>query len=345
MNDEHNGADALNLTETQHGRREFLFAALAAGAAGSVLAPAGSSYAASSSSTCTGDNAPLREVNGKVAFITGGSRGIGLAIAQACLNAGMKTVITWRTREHLDDAMKSLSAFGDRVYPLRLDVTDAAAVDAAADDAMRHFGKLHLLVANAGAGVGVPSFLAPNTREMMQKAWDLHVNGTLYCVQSIVPKIRAHGEGGHVVATSSVEGLFAGAPVPVYGLSKAALIYMMEALRAELKQSNIGVSAFCPGAVNTQAGNLDGGNAPAFPDVMAPSEAARIALEGIRANRMFILSHPEYRGIKDRCDVLVASNPNTPVPAARVRLTAPMLSSDIYPEELARLRCARRART
>lgn len=345
MSSQRDDGDVSGVAEPQHGRREFLLAALAAGtagAAGSVLAPANSVQAASPGA-CT-YKAPLQEVEGKVAIITGGNKGIGLGIALACLNAGMKTAITYRNKASLDETMQQLSRFGDRVHTIPIDVTDAASVDAAAEETVRKFGKVHLLVANAGVGVLTP-VSSPESRKYWKQAWDVNVNGVYNCVQSFLPKIQAHGEGGQIVATSSVEGLFASKMMGVYSTVKAAIVTMMEALHAELDDKNIGVSAFCPGFVNSSPSDLDRpAGAPAFtapPEAGAMDlvQAGQLALEGIRANRLFILTHPEYRGIKDRSDALIASIPRTPVPPARLKFEANYLTSDIYAKEIERLRC------
>ncbi len=96
---------------------------------------------------------PMRDVEGKVAFITGGDSGIGLGIARAFTDAGMKVVITYRHRAHLDEAMKLLQGAAERVHAINLVVTDRAGMEKAAAETVQVFGKVHVLVNNAGVGV------------------------------------------------------------------------------------------------------------------------------------------------------------------------------------------------
>src|SRR5690606_23985498 len=96
---------------------------------------------------------PMKDVEGKVAFITGGNSGIGLGIARAFTEAGMKVAITYRTKSHLDEAMKYLEGVRDRVHAIGVDVTDRAAMENAAAEVEKIFGKVHVAVANAGVGV------------------------------------------------------------------------------------------------------------------------------------------------------------------------------------------------
>ena len=138
-------------------RRGFLgTAALATAAtatAGLIAGCRAVATAAEASASCADVPAPMREVEGKVAFITGGDSGIGLGIARAFTDAGMKVVITYRTRSHLDEAMKLLAGAGDRVHAINLDVTDRAAIEKAAAETIQVFGKVHVLVNNAGVAV------------------------------------------------------------------------------------------------------------------------------------------------------------------------------------------------
>ncbi|MGH8259706.1 MAG: SDR family oxidoreductase, partial [Steroidobacteraceae bacterium] len=134
----------------------------------------------------------MRELSGKVAFITGGVTGIGFALAKAFASAGMAVIVTYRREDHRDEAMAHFARNPElTVHPLRLDVTDREAVRAAADQAERVFGKIHLLCNNAGV----------NQLGEMDKAtfedWDwimgVNVNGVINTLMSFIPKIKAHG--------------------------------------------------------------------------------------------------------------------------------------------------------
>src|SRR5215475_9729794 len=98
----------------------------------------------------------MKNLDGRVAFITGGNSGIGLGIAKAFLDAGMRVAITYRTPTNLDEAMGELERYGDRVRAQHLEVTDRAATEAAADEVVRAFGKVHVVVANAGVSIVGP---------------------------------------------------------------------------------------------------------------------------------------------------------------------------------------------
>jgi len=223
----------------------------------------------------------MKDVEGKVAFITGGNSGIGLGIARACVDAGMKVVITYRTKSNLDDAMEHLKHAGDRVHAVNVDVTDRAAMEKAADETVKVFKKVHVIVNNAG--VAVVGGLSKATYDDWDWAMGVNLNGVFNGIHTFLPRIQSHGEGGQVVATSSLAGLLGHGPAAVYTATKFAVVGMMEALRAELDGTNIGVSVFCPGIVNTNIGksarnrpsNLPDTGFKLDPKMVAQMEAAR----------------------------------------------------------------------
>ena len=190
-------------------------------------------------------------VAGKVAFVTGGASGIGLGLSKVLVKAGMKVVIADVREDHLADAAEFFAQGGQKqnVLTLRLDVTDRAAFAQAAQETLRAFGKVHLLVNNAGMGLLGPIKLAKFDD------WDwgigVMITGVVNGIQTFLPHILAHGEGGHIVSTSSMAAVV---PIPncsIYIMAKAALVGLSESLRGELAPDNIGVSAFCPGPVQT----------------------------------------------------------------------------------------------
>src|ERR1700722_20445033 len=246
-----------SLPKSGQSRRRFLerTALLAAATSASVVPPgrAEAVAAPNGSSNCPSVPTPMKDVEGKVAFITGGDSGIGLGIARACADAGMKVVITYRTKSHLDEAMKYLEGAGNRVHAINLDVTDRVAMDKAADETIQVFQKVHLLVNNAG--VGVIGGLSTATYDDWEWVMGVNVNGVFNGIHSFLPRIRSHGEGGQIVATSSLAGLLGHGPAGAYTASKFAVVGMMEALRAELAETNVGVTVFCPGIVNTNIGS------------------------------------------------------------------------------------------
>ena len=254
----------------------------------------------------------MKDVAGKVAFITGGGSGIGLGMAQVFMRAGMKVVIADIRQEFLDQAMARLESASGSVHAVRLDVTDRAAMARAADEAERVFGKVHVVCNNAGV-----NFFAP-IDECTYQDWDwllsVNLGGVVNGVQTFVPRIKAHGEGGHIVNTGSMASFIAGPSAGIYTTSKFAVRGMTESLRWTLAPVGIGVSLLCPGLVNTQihhsvdirpaALSQDTGQQdPAFMTRLAelqlvgmdPVEVAEKVLRGIRDNDLFIFPHPEFK--------------------------------------------------
>jgi NAD(P)-dependent dehydrogenase (short-subunit alcohol dehydrogenase family) len=348
--------NGLLLSPDQLQRRQFLkTAAVVAAGVSTGNAPLPTVAAQNhdeqlSAPRCRVTKSPMSEVAGKVAFITGGSSGIGLGIARAFAEAGMKVVICYRTAVHAETAMKSFKNPEGRVHAIKVDVTDRLGMDRAAAEAVRIFGKIHVLVCNAGV-VGV----APLERTTYDD-WDwmmgVNTNGVFNSIHSVLPYIRSNGDGGHVIATSSAFGLVAAAGVACYAASKFAVVGMMECLRAELAGSDIGVSIYCPGMVTSSISSANRnrpGNLPAtgfdqraldqagkVTPAMDSLEAGRLVLRGMRNNDLYILTHADFSEIiRHRSDALSASLPED-VHSTRVR---DVPSKNIYRIERDRKLC------
>ena len=312
----------------------------------------------------------MKNVDGKVAFITGGDSGIGLGIAHALLSAGMKVAFTYRTRAHLDHAMELLGSSKESLLPMSLDVTDRAGMIAAAGKVVGHFGKVHVLINNAGVVADTP--VANATFEDFDWCMNVNVNGVFNGIRAFLPHIRSHGDGGQIVATASMTGgLVAGPFWGVYTTSKFAVVGMMEGLRTELAQTNIGVSIFCPAGVKSNIGTSERNRPPGLheagsPDsitsplierftrnflevmsreeqwqpLMDPLEAGTHVLRGIRNNDLYILSNPEYEQVlRDRCEALLASvRDDANVPSEGRRAIARISRNEIYAHEYDRRR-------
>lgn len=287
---------------------------------------------------------PLLEVSGKVAFVTGGSSGVGLGICRVLSAAGMKVVFTYRSEAHRDAALASFPKGNPGVHAIQLDTADREGMVRAADEAERVFGNVHLLVNNAG--VGLPALLSQVSWEDWDWAMDVNVNGVFNGVRTFLPRMLKHGEGGHIVATSSSAGLVGGV-LGVYCTTKFAVVGMFECLREELAGRNIGVSVFCPGLIKSDIFDTErnrptshgGARRAAAPPplgaqeggpqvdlmgvAMEPLDAGRQVLEGIRRNDLYILSHPEFAPmVRERADLLMASFSKEPVPEGRRAATA-----------------------
>ena len=270
----------------------------------------------------------MKNVEGKIAFVTGGASGIGLGMVRAFVGAGMKVVIADVRQDHLDEAVASLKA-GDRVLALTLDVTDRAAFARVADEAERAFGKIHVLCNNAGIGLAGPAKFA--TYEDWDWVLGVDLGGVVNGVVTVLPRILRHGEGGHIVNTSSMSGIMPNPGTIQYTVAKAGVVAMSEVLRTELSADNIGVSAFCPGPVQTKIAK-SGETRPAhlaktgYAEFdrrraansndhlwMDPVKVGELVLDGIRNDRLYIFTHSEFGpGIKERCDAIMSAVPTNP---------------------------------
>ena len=291
----------------------------------------------------------MDDVAGRTAFVTGGASGIGLGMAEAFVAAGMNVVIADLRPDHVETALERFAELGraDNVHAIELDVTDRAALARAADEAERAFGSVHVLCNNAGMGI-----LGPVTSARYDDwDWGLGVllGGVVNGVQTFVPRMLAHGEGGHIVNTSSMAGVV---PIPgaaIYITAKAAVIGLSEALRSELAGDGIGVSAFCPGPVQTNI--REGGRTrperyadsgytelereleerPNSPLWMDPRECGECVLAGIRRDDLYIFTHREFReGADERFRAMLASFPNEPLDEERAEAIRFLLSNPIF---------------
>lgn len=344
--------------------RAFLTAAVASGAGilSGFVSVARAAFTPPSVA-CSKVPTPMREVKGKVAFITGGSSGVGLGIARAFADVGMKVVIGYRTQSHLDEAMRALDPVRDQIHAISVDVTDRSGMERAADETVKIFGKVHVLVNNAGVGTMAP--LDKTTYDDWDWVMSVNVTGVFNGVRAFLPHIQAHAEGGQIIAASSSLGLYCAEGAGVYNVSKFAVLGMMEGLRADLAHTNIGVSVYCPGSVSSnigdsdrnRPGNLANAGVPADaktkaaikaildnPELVISSlEFGRLVLRGMRNNDLYILTHPEYEPmVRARNDALVGSFPaDLPATQARIEAVRVQMEKSIYVSERDRKGCAR----
>jgi len=292
----------------------------------------------------------METLRDKVAFVTGGASGIGLGIAKAMVAAGMRVVIADVREDHLKDARAWFVSQkkSRRIKTIRLDVTNRKAYARAATQAEAAFGKIHVLVNNAGLGL----LGAIDKTKFDDWDWglDVMIGGVINGLLTILPRIHAHGEGGHIVNTSSMAALV---PIPncsIYITAKAALIGLSECLAGELAPRNIGVSAFCPGPVQSNIRELgklrpdkykkDSGLAefeqqlaqrPTSELWMDPVECGQRLVRGIQRNDLYIFTHPEFKtGARERCDKLLSSFPEEPLNESRAEAIRFLLSNPIF---------------
>jgi len=294
----------------------------------------------------------MRDLGGKVAFVTGGSSGIGLGLVQVLADAGMKVAFTYRQERHREQALAQFADQPDRqVHAIRLDVTDRVRFAAAADEAERMLGgPVQVLINNAG--VGLLGLMEHATYADWDWVMGVNVGGVVNGVMTFLPRMLASGLPGHIVNVSSIGGIAALGSAGVYATSKFAVVGLSEALRTDLVGRAIGVSVFCPGLVQSNIGDsgrsrpaelAESGYAPppapaagaAPPDFMLQAmdavTAAGYVLDGIRHDRLYILSHPEFREVLTaRSNLLLNSIPDEPHNAARADSARWLLSNPVY---------------
>jgi len=277
----------------------------------------------------------MRDIEDKVAFITGGASGIGLGVARTFVEAGMKVALADLRQDHIDAALALFNEQGRsaRVHAIRLDVTDRAALSAAADETERLLGPVQVLVNNAGVGIQGPF------DGITYADWDfglaVNLGGVINGLQTFLPRMRARARGGHVVNTASLAALV---PMPatfvVYVAAKAAVISISETIRAALDNDNIGVSVLCPGPVRTNIHEVAKNRPPRFeagaafgaaereavpvpfPSMMEPLDVGKRVLHAVQNNELYIITHGEWRPAAEaRHAALIAAMPERLDPA------------------------------
>jgi 3-oxoacyl-[acyl-carrier protein] reductase len=219
-------------------------------------------------------------IGGKVAFLTGGSRGIGQAIARALVRGGARVAITATSDDTLRKAADELTSVASNaeVLPIRADVRRLVEVEQAIDAAVRRFGGIDVLVNNAG--VGIFQSVADMPVDDWQKIIDTNLTGVFYCCRTAVPHLRARG-GGWIINISSLSGKHPFAEGAAYCASKAALNAFSEALMQEVRHDGIRVACVMPGSVRTE---FSGGSAGRDDWKLSPDDVAQVVAD--------LLTHP-----------------------------------------------------
>lgn len=232
-------------------------------------------------------------LSGRTALVTGGSRGIGLATADALLRAGASVVITGRDRSHLDEAARRLSegSRGDRLRAVAADVSDPSGAAAAVATAADAFKGLDILVNNAG--VGHFANVADMTLEAWRQVIDTNLSGVFYCCHAAIPEMRKRG-GGWIINISSLAGRNAFTTGAAYCASKAGLNAFSEALMLEVRHEDIRVSSVMPGSVDTSFGRGGGFGGPSADWKLAPEDIAQVVMD--------LIAHPS-RSLPSRVEI------------------------------------------
>jgi NAD(P)-dependent dehydrogenase (short-subunit alcohol dehydrogenase family) len=294
----------------------------------------------------------MDQVEGKVAFVTGGASGIGFGMARVFLRNGMKVVIADIRQDHLDEAAAALEG-SNAVHFIKLDVTDRAAMAAAADETERIFGKVHVLCNNAGVGI------LGGSKSATYDDWDwgmgVNLGGVINGVQTFAQRIMTHGEGGHIVNTSSMAGVLPGGAATIYVTAKAAVLGLSESLRQELAPEKIGVTALCPGPITTNIhevstlrpdkyknsglGDVEAALAVRKPSPvwMDPIEVGEMVLDAIRRDLPFIFTHNQFKeGVAQRFAATLNAFPRGPVDEEKAKRFGFPTANPMYTDLLKR---------
>ena len=248
----------------------------------------------------------MKDVKGKVAFITGAASGMGLGMARSFAKAGMKVMIGDIEAAPAQRAADELKAKGFDAASVQVDVTKLESVQNAAKKTVETFGKVHVISNNAGVAVGGYS----ETCSIRNWNWVVDVNlwGVVYGLQAFVPLILSHGEGGHVISTASMAGMIGLRGAGPYNATKFAVVGMMETFAADHRKDNIGASVLCPGIVATNIGNSGRNRPDQYGGAVAPNPRDKTAemlsqglnpdivgdlvLEAMLADQLYIFTDP-----------------------------------------------------
>lgn len=298
----------------------------------------------------------MQNLAGKTALITGGASGIGLGISRALLDASMNVAIGDVQEDALKAAAESLGT-PERLLTGRLDVTDRDAFAAFADKVEARFGNIHLLANNAGVVVSGP--IAQASFSDWDWVIDVNLKGTVNGLVTVLPRILAHGEGGHILNTASTSGLLPHPGAVIYVTTKAAQIAMTEALRCELEPQGVIASVLCPGPVQSRISD-SGRNRPddysgsgyssapaakpteeqiaaATKLMMTADEVGAMVREGIENDYLYIITHSEYAdGLQERAAALQAALPDRPQSDALKQMMAAAMHNPALVAEIER---------
>ena len=254
---------------------------------------------------------------GKTAVISGGAEGIGLSIAKALAEEKMNIVLTDINEENLQKASLELEATGVSVLPVLLDVAEEDQWEKVAEQAIAQFGKIHMLVNNAGVG-GDSGSIESQNKKGWQWVLDVNLMGVVYGAKVMVPLIGQHGEGGWIVNVASMAGM-GGVPYGgAYSATKAAVVALSEGWAGELQSKDINVSVLCPAFVQTRIYDSERNRPSQYKSdtkVMADENSffnraktmvesgievsivGKRVVEALNDGEFYIFTHPNYREV------------------------------------------------
>jgi len=189
-------------------------------------------------------------LDGKVAFVTGASSGLGARFAEVLARSGARVALAARRTERLNELADRIAAFDGRAFPVRCDVTDLESIRAAFEAAETELGPISILVNNSG--VNTQRRALDVTEADFDFMFDTNVKGAFFVAQEAARRMVRHGLEGRIVNIASVAGLRVLAQLSVYCMSKAAVVQMTKAMALEWGRQGINVNAICPGYIETE---------------------------------------------------------------------------------------------
>ena len=259
----------------------------------------------------------MTKFTGKTAVISGGAEGIGLSIAKALGEQKMNIVLTDIDATNLQKAAAELETSGVPVLAAVLDVADEAQWQSVSEQAIERFGKIHMVVNNAGVGGGSGP-IESQEKQAWQWAIDVNLMGVVYGAKVMLPLIKEHNEGGWIVNVASMAGM-GGLPYGgAYNATKAAVVALSESWAEELKSKGIRVSVLCPAFVQTriyesernrpaqyksETATQDGDNNFSKISEQMVKNGIDVSIVGKRVvealidGEMYIFTHPNYRPV------------------------------------------------
>lgn len=253
----------------------------------------------------------MKDFRDKVAVITGGASGIGLATARALAKSGARLVLADIEDSVLESSVKDLAVNGAKVIGVQTDVGERVSVNALAERCWREFGRVDILFNNAGVAVFGP------TQTMTHADWDwsIRVNlwGPIHGVEAFTPRMIADKRGGHILFTASFAGLVPNRELGPYCVTKFGVVALAECLHKDLRSEGIGVSVLCPMRVTSRI-DYSFRNRPAkfggpaanrtYTDEeratlqgreLSAAQVADLVIDAVRENRLYVHTHGEAR--------------------------------------------------
>lgn len=234
----------------------------------------------------------MDNIAGKTAVVTGATRGIGLAIANALLERGARVLICARDSSEVDGTVASLrEQHGDRVLGVQCDVRSYDDVCKLFSEVESTFGKLDILINNAG--IGSRNNVENTAPEEWSATIDTNLSGVFYCCHEALPLMKK--SGGYIINIGSLAGKYAHPGSAAYSASKFGLIGFTEALMQEVRFDHIRVSIIMPGSVNTGFGRGGGAEDPSATWKLLPEDVARVVISLLEMDPRALPSRVELR--------------------------------------------------